>query len=490
LRENGRLFVEVKGAGMTSKKWRSIGVALFSVLLFLSTAQADPLESQKRWYGGLGGGISRLEPETRGTSRVDDSNDLGLKFFGGFNFSERFALEGYYSDLGEAGMASPRGSIEYKTFGVSGLFYFLRENRSHEGWSLFGRLGVGRMRNSSDLNFTRDHDYHIMYGGGIEYGFKNGFALRTDVDLYDEDAGLLGIYLLKRFGGGGRKKSLDATPQKSSEAAPVPPPSDSDGDGVVDSADRCPNTPKGALVDRKGCELDSDDDGVIDSADLCPNTPKGAAVDENGCELDSDRDGMVDSADRCPNTPKGAVVDEKGCELVDSDGDGVVDSADRCPNTPKESLVDENGCELDSDGDGIVNGKDRCPETALGVKVDARGCQLKDVIVLEDVRFATDSAELIRHSEKALDEMVDTLKRHRDLRMEVAGHTDSRGPRPYNLSLSQRRAETVRNYLIAKGISADRLTAKGYGPDKPVGDNAIPRGQAANRRVELRILNK
>jgi OOP family OmpA-OmpF porin len=445
---------------MTNKKWRLIGAALSSILLFLSSAQAESPESQKRWYVGLGAGISRLEPETRGTGRVEDENDLGLKLFGGLNISERFALEAYYSDLGSAGMASPDGNIKYKTFGASGLFYFLRENRSHEGWSLFGRLGIGRMKNSSNLNFTRDHDYHVMYGGGVEYGFKNGFALRTDVDLYDKDAGFWGFYLLKRFGGGSRKASLEPLPASPPPDEPAPAPSDSDGDGVVDSADRC------------------------------PNTPKGAAVDEKGCELDSDGDGVVDSADRCPNTPKGTVVDEKGCELVDSDGDGVVDSADRCPNTPKESLVDEKGCELDSDGDGIVNGKDRCPETALGVKVDARGCQLKDVIVLEDVRFATDSAELISHSEKALDEMVDTLKRYRDLRMEVAGHTDRRGPRRYNLSLSQRRAETVRNYLIAKGISADRLTAKGYGPDKPVADNTTPRGQAANRRVELRILNR
>jgi len=152
-------------------------------------------------------------------------------------------------------------------------------------------------------------------------------------------------------------------------------PTDSDRDGVYDGLDKCPNTPAGAVVDAAGCPIDSDHDGVPDGIDKCPNTPAGAAVDAAGCPHDSDADGVLDGIDKCPNTPHGAVVDPTGCP-VDSDKDGVPDGIDKCPNTPAGAVVDTLGCPVDSDHDGVPDGIDKCPNTPPGTRVDAAGCPL------------------------------------------------------------------------------------------------------------------
>lgn len=207
--------------------------------------------------------------------------------------------------------------------------------------------------------------------------------------------------------------------------------------------------------------------------------------------VDSDGDGVADMADRCPNTPAGTPVDSRGCEL-DSDGDGVADSADQCPNTPAGAAVDANGCERDDDGDGVKNSADACPNTPAGANVDVRGCQIKagDVIELPGVNFETNSDRLLPGAEAVLAEAAATLARNPDLAVEVAGHTDSDGSAAYNESLSERRARSVRNYLVERGANGDNLSVRGYGEAEPVADNGTREGKAANRRVELRILNR
>lgn len=433
---------------------------------------------EKQWYLGAGLGRSHADPDTDGTGfSVDDKHDTGYKVFVGYDFTERFSLEGYFSRLGKAEL-SPNGEINYKDFGLSALYYVYKSQQPHVGWGVFGRAGLGRMNNDADIPFERDNDNHIMLGAGVEYGFENGFALRADADFYDSDARLFAVNLLKRFGAG----------KKQAEPQPVAL-IDSDNDGVADSEDRCPNSGVGVVVDSQGCERDSDGDGVLDSQDRCPDTAAGSRVDARGCAVivDSDGDGVADGSDKCPDSPAGAKVDARGCER-DSDHDGVADSRDKCPGTSPTVAVDAKGCELDSDGDGVVDSQDRCLNTPAGTSVDARGCQLQETIVLKGVTFATASAELTGNSHQVLDEVVATLRRNPALKLEVAGYTDSRGNRNYNVRLSQKRAESVRDYLVSQGIAADRLTAKGYGPDDPIADNASEAGRAANRRVELHII--
>ena len=238
--------------------------------------------------------------------------------------------------------------------------------------------------------------------------------------------------------------------------APCPKPMDSDGDGVVDALDKCPTTPAGRKVNAEGCELDGDGDGVVDAKDKCPTTPAGRKVNAEGCELDGDGDGVVDALDKCPTTPAGRKVTAEGCEL-DGDGDGVVDALDKCPTVYAQTA-------------------DGCPPAAAPAP---------KTLTLEGVNFDNNEAVLRLDAYPTLDRAAAALKEWGAVKVEVAGHTDDRSTDEYNLELSQRRAEAVRAYLIGKGISADRLTAKGYGESKPIADNETEEGRFKNRRVEL-----
>jgi len=144
----------------------------------------------------------------------------------------------------------------------------------------------------------------------------------------------------------------------------------------------------------------------------------------------------------------------------------------------------------DADIDGVLNEQDQCPDTAPGVAVDARGCYVQAEIELPDVRFETNSDRLRPGAERSLNDAAETLIRNPGLVTEVAGYTDSRGDASYNRGLSERRAKTVRDYLISKGVAEDRLTWRGYGEDNPIADNETEQGREQNRRVVLRILDR
>jgi len=270
---------------------------------------------------------------------------------------------------------------------------------------------------------------------------------------------------------------------------------DSDRDGVADSVDPCPGTPRGEAVDFRGCPLpkDADADGVVDASDRCPGTPTGDAVDASGCTLprDADGDGVPDAADRCPDTASGQRVDANGCPL-DADGDGVADATDRCADTPAGEPVDATGCPLpkDSDRDGVLDSADRCPGTPSGQRVSAAGCPLlfigvQRTLVLEGVNFETGSANLTDQSHNTLDRVAAALLGNPDVRVEVAGYTDNRGSAATNLRLSQARADAVRAYLVGKSVPGYQLTARGFGAANPIASNATAVGRSRNRRVEL-----
>jgi outer membrane protein OmpA-like peptidoglycan-associated protein len=264
---------------------------------------------------------------------------------------------------------------------------------------------------------------------------------------------------------------------------------DADGDGVVDKIDQCPDTPVGAVVDEYGCPIDSDGDGVYDGLDTCPDTPYGAVVDPSGCPMDSDGDDVYDGIDNCADTPAGVKVDEYGCAL-DNDKDGVPDHLDQCPNTPKGAIVDNNGCPLDSDSDGVYDGLDKCPNTPAGVTVDETGCptapEVKTIEVA--ITFRSGSSDIDPVETAKLQQALQIMKDYPDTRWEVAGHTDSVGSARKNKSLSQRRADSVRTWLMSQGIAADRLVAVGYGEDQPKYNNRTRDGRAMNRRIEFKLI--
>jgi OmpA-OmpF porin, OOP family len=245
--------------------------------------------------------------------------------------------------------------------------------------------------------------------------------------------------------------------------------------------------------------LDSKGQPVLDGKKECvdtptPNTPA-KLFELCGDILDSDGDGVPDDRDKCPGTPKGVKVDADGCPL-DSDGDGVPDYRDKCPNnTPLEISkgVDADGCPLDSDGDGVPDYRDKCPGTPKGVKVDADGCGVVDRVVQEilgsDITFGFNRADLTPQGNATLDriatEILSQIDFVKDIR--VVGHTDSVGSDKYNQTLSERRAASVANYLISKGVPADKVIREGRGKRQPIATNATAAGRAQNRRVEIDI---
>ncbi len=265
-------------------------------------------------------------------------------------------------------------------------------------------------------------------------------------------------------------------------------PLDSDGDGVADYLDKCPDTPKDVKVDENGCPLDSDGDGVPDYLDKCPDTPKGMKVDAKGCPLDSDGDGVADHLDKCPDTPKGVKVDENGCPL-DSDGDGVADHLDKCPDTPKGVKVDENGCPLDSDGDGVADYLDKCPDTPKGVKVDAKGCFVPQKVSIRlNIKFDFDKSYIKPTYHDEISKVANFMRKYPWTMVYIDGHSDNMGSEAYNVRLSQRRADSVKQYLIDKlEIKDTRLETMGFGFRKPIADNATEEGRQKNRRIEAVI---
>jgi OOP family OmpA-OmpF porin len=276
---------------------------------------------------------------------------------------------------------------------------------------------------------------------------------------------------------------------------------DTDGDGVLDRRDQCPNTPLGARVDVSGCPIDSDADGVPDGLDQCEGTPAGALVDASGCHRDSDGDEVPDGIDTCPDTPPEVPVDAKGCP-TDADADGVFDGLDRCPNTQAGATVDASGCPSDSDNDGVFDGLDKCPNTPANARVDVDGCpiviseketELLDTgkITVQNVNFDTGKWTIRPESFAVLDEIGGILIQWPDLKIEIGGHTDSRGSDALNQGLSEKRANAVREYLISKfpQIQAAQYTSAGYGEKFPIADNTTPTGLAKNRRVEFKVLN-
>lgn len=249
---------------------------------------------------------------------------------------------------------------------------------------------------------------------------------------------------------------------------------DRDGELIVNSLGECIRTTswtaETAIPKCEGVEeeevTDADQDGIADSSDQCLGTPAGVMVDATGCEKDSDKDGVMDSADNCSGTASGVAVDSLGCAIVIAP---IV--------APK-----------DTDNDGVVDLEDQCPGSKPGVNVDATGCELKKSYVLEGVVFVSGSDEITESSKSTLDRVADTMIKNDDVNVEVAGYTDDRGESDFNQALSQKRAESVKAYLVSSGVAANRMTAKGYGEDAPLADNSTAAGRDKNRRVELHII--
>ena len=257
---------------------------------------------------------------------------------------------------------------------------------------------------------------------------------------------------------------------------------DTDGDGIYDRDDACPEV--AGLEAFNGCP-DADGDGIEDSKDDCPNAA--GSKEMNGCP-DADGDGVADKDDACPSEAGLAAL--AGCP--DADGDGIADKDDACPN--EAGPAENKGCPWpDKDGDSVLDKDDACPDVP-GV-VANQGCpELPEAVrkslndYAKTILFDTGRSTIKERSEEVLKNIVAILEEYSRARFSIDGHTDSVGSSSLNQKLSQERAYSVMNYLIENGIASSRLEAAGYGEDRPLADNGTSSGRKTNRRVEINLI--
>jgi outer membrane protein OmpA-like peptidoglycan-associated protein len=448
-------------------------------------------------------------------SRYDRAFGLGNQVGGGARLGYLFGrVVGAELDIGyvEANAKTGAATAEL-THGSASLVLNLAAGERNVLYILGGYTRLD-FEKTAPYRFT-DNAAHGALGYRIFFGRRAALRLEaraiyapsTHASFGPDWAGhVVGSIGFSVFAGGGppRDQDRDAVPD-GRDACPDTPtgasvdlrgcPSDADSDAVPDGLDRCPDTPAGATVDAAGCPLDADKDGVPDGLDLCSATPPGARVDAKGCPSDADADGVADGVDQCPNTPAGATVDAAGCPL-DGDRDGVPDGLDKCPNTPPGTEVDSVGCTrvTDADADNVDDTKDKCPGTAPGTRVDASGCPIlftpeRTPVILRGVMFEAGRSALKPESSTILDIVAQSLLANPEIRIEIAGYTDSTGSQATNMRLSQARAAAVRAFLAQRGVAPGRMVARGYGAADPIESNATPDGRAQNRRVELHQIN-
>ena len=399
---------------------------LLAGLAILAGSTASAADMPERDMGLLLGG-GWADKDLVG-SKDDDGNPLlGLRYGQRLGTDTRFfgdLVVGRYGGnrpgVGDASVTTLRGGLEW-----------LFSRQQQYNWFVSGGLGLMNVNTDGNVDFTRPMA-SLGVGQAWAVGANDAFRweVRADQSFGNDslpNAGLTNVQALLGYSWG-----LGAPP-------------DSDGDGVANRRDQCPDTPSGARVDPRGCPLDSDGDGVFDGLDRCPDTPVGVKVSAEGCPLDSDGDGIPDHQDTCPTVPAPGTTDGCPPKLVEPTPTPVVKPA---------------------------------PAPVVEPAAPRR-------LTLDGVNFDNDSARLRPESIAVLDHAAATLKEWGEVKVEVAGHTDSVGAEASNLKLSQRRAEAVRAYLIGNGLAADRLTAKGYGESQPVADNRTAAGRAKNRRVEL-----
>ena len=256
---------------------------------------------------------------------------------------------------------------------------------------------------------------------------------------------------------------------------------DTDGDGIYDKDDECPETP--GLAEFNGCP-DTDGDGIPDHLDECPDTP--GLAEFNGCP-DTDGDGIPDHLDECPTVA--GLAKFNGCP--DTDGDGIPDHLDKCPNEAGPAA--NQGCPWpDRDGDGVLDKDDQCPDVAGTVA--NHGCPEVSVEVIKKLNefsktilFDLGKSTIRKESYAVLQNIVDIMKEYPNAKFEIEGHTDITGSLKLNEKLSKDRAASVRDYLVTIGMDASKLTSEGYGPSRPIATNNTAAGRQQNRRVEISL---
>ncbi len=524
---------------MTRKKHNRLHWSTFcaltlvtAALTFGSSAHADHhMEADTpKWDFGLFGGFHWTSEnnelgvaDTAMPDAFDNSWGLGIRL--GYAIMEIVSAEAEVAFL-------PTDTIVSKTdvmpiaWRVHALVHFLGTKSKIRPFAVAGVGGLTSAATNIDV-LDKDTDFAWHAGLGFKLMLGDRWGVRVDGRAMfppsSEDSGVTVDYelwagLTVLFGGstGAADADGDGVPDaddKCPEQAETmngiededgcPEEADADGDGITGAADKCPNDAedKDGFEDDDGCpDPDNDKDGIPDASDQCKDQAEtvNGIEDEDGCpETDEDGDGVVGSADKCPADAedKDGFEDDDGCPDPDNDKDGVVDAQDGCPT--EAGPVENRGCpDTDKDGDGVVDRLDNCPEEAGTAK--NYGCKKKQLVklvgtkleILDKVYFASGRAKIRRRSNRLLDNVARVIIAQSSIpKIVVEGHTDAQGADDKNKELSQKRAQAVVDYLVKKGVKAERLEAIGYGEEKPIDSNDTRAGRANNRRVEFNIVN-
>jgi len=360
--------------------------------------------------------------------------NLGIKNKGYFTGGLEFQINSTKSKLSPELSLYYAPSVDYSGSGdtdvIRGAFNGVYTYDKLGTVTPFSKVGLGIEGFTTNKNNNNDR-FFFDAGVGAKVNFTDNLALKleaiymlkpTTLHAGNADSNLMTLV--------GLTYSFGAQAQKKSPVVTAPVAVDSDGDGVLDTNDKCPNTPDNTTVDVTGCPVAQDDDN----------------------------DGVLNTLDKCPNTPAGVQVDAKGCKInPDLDGDGVLNAQDMCPDTPANSAVDQNGC----------------PAT-----------------ITLDIQFQTNSYTVTSDSFANIDKYASFLKKNPNYSAQIVGYTDNRGAASYNQRLSEKRAQEVVKMLEARGVSSSQLSAKGMGEANPIADNTTATGRAQNRRIEAQLTHK
>lgn len=350
------------------------------------------------------------------------------------------------------------GQFRYSIGGLIGSKWFDPSVHLGGGYTFLGKASAANVNAGGALTFWFTENIGLILSTTYKKQFnEDGVARAQDASVPSHFQHMAGFSF--RFGG-----------------------KDTDGDGVLDKYDECPEL--AGKKELNGCP-DTDGDGIIDPKDECPY--EAGLPELKGCP-DKDGDSVPDHQDACPDVP--GLPEFNGCP--DTDGDGIPDSEDKCPNEagPKEN----NGCPWpDTDKDGVPDNIDECPEVAG--PASNKGCpEVKEEQVKQlneygkTILFNSGKATFKETSFQVLDNIVKVIKEFPTAKFAIEGHTDSTGNDKINNPLSADRAAAVKDYLISKGVKAENLSSEGFGSSRPIDSNKTAKGRANNRRTEIRLV--
>ena len=420
---------------------RHLKIAMIALFAFVTVSNVSAQDSNNPWAVSFG--VNALDYRA-GTELGDIAKDyLGTSDWDVLSSVSRISVEKYLKDGFSLQVAGSLNRLE------SDFYYAIDANVKYD---------VNKLVDFAFGSTTQWFDPYVYLGGGYTSIDKTGEAmLNVGVGFntwFTETVGL-------NFQSGAKRQFTDKVKDHFQHSLGLVVKfggKDTDGDGIYDKFDSCPNV--AGLAALNGCP-DADEDGIADKNDMCPNA-KGSKAN-NGCP-DADGDSIVDKDDNCPNVAGPAA--NRGCPWPDTDGDGVLDKDDNCVSVA---------------GPASNNG---CPEPVISEEASKSIGDFASSIL-----FNTGRSSFKSGMTKQLDAIAALMNEFSKANFVIEGYADSTGGDKINAKISAKRANVVMKYLVSKGVDASRLAAKGYGASNPADSNKTRAGRAKNRRVEIKVSN-